>query len=212
MMPERILRTLIELGVTTIKNDTALLDSILTTLTASELAKAKTVFASNPPEVRMGYAREGFPMPCYAITLTDEQITQDYLSVSEQALIGGGLGENRYIRRCKGSFTVFVYSDHADVCGWLYRILRRIVNVGIPYLIAAALDDPILSGADLVPDPRYTPHNTYVRRLTITVEYEDFWDDTDGLWAAINGTPEATGTLGDIAHVDVGGGVTPVEE
>ena len=209
MMPERIIRDLIELGVNTITGTTGLLDNILTTISAAELAKAKTVFANNPPEVVMGYAREGLSMPSYAITMTDETIMQDYLAVGEEYMDATG---NRYVRRVKGAFTIFVYSDHPDVCVWAHRVLRRICEVGIPYLIDAGLDDPVLSGADLVPDPRYTPHNAYVRRLTITVEYEDEWDDTDALWTAINGAQTATGSSIGIAHEDAGGGIEPVED
>lgn len=212
MIPERVIFTLIQMGVDAIVADTALIDRIIgDDVAAAELTKAKALFASNPPTVLHGYPRVGVPFPCFALTLAEDAPLQQYVGQGEEALLDDDdeiLG-NQFKDRVRGSFTIFVISENPDWTTWLYRILRRILKVGTNYLIDNRLDDPLISGADLMPDPRYTPEATYVRRLTVTVEYEDRWDDTDGLWDAIYGGTEERGTLGDIAHEDVGGGIHP---
>ena len=215
MNPERIILTLIQAGVDAVIADTDLIDESLSgAVGAAELAKVKTLFASNPPRVLMGYPREGVPLPNFSMVLSDDTPIQQYLGQGEEALldVDDDILGNVYKDRVRGGFTIFVMADNPDWTTWLYRILRHILKVGTNYLIANDLQDPMISGADLVPDPRYTPEAVYVRRLTISVEYEDRWNDAGGMWTAIYGSAESRGTLGTIAHEDVGGGFHPVED
>lgn len=221
MIPERPILTLLNLGVDAITADTALLDDILSgSLEAAELAKAKTLFGTNPPRVIQGFPRAGATLPCYALTLASDAILQDYIGQGEEALYDLLDPDERagvkFKRRITGVFTIFVYAEHPDVCGWLYRVLRRVVNLGTRWLEARGLADPVVTGADLAPDPRYTPENVYVRRLTLAVEYEDDWDDQDGLWTAIYGAPPSTlptdGTVGIFHEDQPTGGMTPYVE
>ena len=197
-VPERILLTVMQTGVNAITSDTDLLDEILgEVLDVTELAKVKTLWASNPPSVIQGYAREDSPFPVYALTLGNDQIQQDYIGLGEQAFIddalptlGSQVGDFTRRRRNTGAFNVWVWASHPDIVAYWYRVLRRVFNAGIPTLIANGLDDPVLTGTELMPDPNLTPENLFNRRLTITVEYNEVWSVSDTLAIAINGAAE----------------------
>jgi hypothetical protein len=222
LLPERILLDLLNMGVDAITATPTLLNTILRTLDDTELAKARDYWADHPPRIIQNFARHDDALPIYALTMTGDDPLQDYIGMGEEALLNeldeteGGL----YKRRVTGKFTIYVYAQHPDVCMWYYRVLRRICNVGIKYLIDQGLDDPTLSGADLAPDPRYTPDDIFVRRLTISVEYMEQWTDQDELWLAMNGDPpdrlSADGSI-HVYHKDtvvngVRGGVVPISD
>lgn len=205
--PERIIVDLLNLGITAISADTDLLDDILGALSAGELTKAKDYWGDHPPSVVTGYARFNNPFPIVAVVLSSDPNLQDYIGLGEEAALDGDDNVEGFLfkRRMKGVYTVYVYADHPDVTLWYYRIVRRILNVGVKYMIANGFEDPSFDGADLAPDPRYTPDNVFVRRLTVSGEYEEEWDDTDALYTAINGANEAfltsDGTL-SVLHED----------
>jgi len=216
MLPERVILSLLNAGINAIEGDTSLLDPILTGIGAAELTKAKTLFASNRPTLVLGYPRTGINLPCFSVTLTSDDILQDYVGMGDEAFLDQipELLGSKFKRRVKGTFTVFVYSEHPDWTVWLYRVARRILNMGARYLISQGLQDPVIGGADLAPDLRYSPENVYVRRLTVMVEYEDGWDNTDALWVALNGAIEPFAPLSsrstNIQHIDTPpGAVTP---
>ena len=137
-----------------------------------------------------------------------DSITEDVLGAQEG---------QEFKRRVRGRFTIFVYAEHPDWCAWLYRVLRRILNLGSRYLWAQEIYNVQMTGTDMIPDPRFVPENVYVRKISLSVEYEDEWEDTDNLWVAINGAAEAFlpspgGSIG-IFHEDViGGSVHPYTE
>tara|TARA_Y100000034_G_scaffold124562_1_gene172902 strand:- start:581 stop:1273 length:693 start_codon:yes stop_codon:yes gene_type:complete len=206
-IPSRDIMALVKLGIAAISASAALLDDILGDLTTAELAKAKTYWGTNPPTMVHGYARFNQPFPILALALTGDSNQQDYIGVGEEALLDGSDDLEGFLfkRRMRATYTLFVYADHPDVCFWYYRIVRRILNVGVRYLIDKGFDDPAFDGADLAPDTRYMPDNVFVRKLTIVGEYEEEWDDNDALWVAINGTADThltgDGTV-DIMHED----------
>lgn len=227
-LPERIILDLMNLGVDAIVADLAtspaagasVLENILKELDAAEAAKVRTIWEQNPPAVIQGFARTDTTFPVYAMTLGGDTPNQDYVGLGEQAFLnqlGTAKGGEEFHKRTQGSFTIFVYTEHPDWTAWNYRVMRAILNVGTKYLISRGLQEPTLSGADLLPDPQYTPDNLFTRRLTITVEYEERWTDQDALWLAINGPPEEFIT--DVDQLDVRhrysdpfpGGVTPID-
>lgn len=201
-LPERIILDLMNLGVNAIVADLAtnpavgasVIESILKELEDdTERGKVRTIWEQNPPSVVQGFARTDSPFPLYALTLGGEQPNQDYIGLGEQAFLnqaGTTKAGQEFHKRTQGTFTIFVYTEHPDWTAWNYRIMRHILNVGTKYLVGRGLQEPTLSGADLMPDPQYTPDNLFTRRLTITVEFEERWTDQDALWLAINGSPE----------------------
>ena len=104
-----------------------------------------------------------------------------------------------------GSFGVYVYAHHADVCAAYYRVARFVFNVGRKALIQAGLQEPQMTGVELRPDARYTPDNLYVRQLTLTVEYEERWPMEGTMSTALGIAPPARLTdsgLVEILHED----------
>jgi hypothetical protein len=220
-LPERAILSALRTGIEAISHDLDLLDGILRgSITDAEIGKARTYWTDHPPNVVMGFARSDTPFPCYAVTLASDETNQDYVGQGEEAdFINGepaeGIEGNLFKRRLKGAFAIYVYTEHPDVCVWYYRVARRILSVATRYFVTNDLDEPMMQGADLAPDPRYTPENLFVRRLTLTLEYEESWDDHDALWEAFYGEGSeqrltANGTL-VIAHEDSGGGVHPYD-
>lgn len=214
-IPVRVFLDMFNIGIQALVDSPEVLDRIWDTLPSAELAKMKTYYASNPPDVVPGYARKGAVFPMFAIVLSSDRPKQHFIGEGEIATLDDNdqkIG-NEYHRWTEGKFTVLVYAAHPDICSAYYRVAKAIVNAGIPYLINRGLDNPTLDGAELAPDPRYTPDNMFVRRLTITVEYDETWTQ-DALWVALNGEPEPYTTDPDrvglgIKHEDVGGAIRP---
>lgn len=206
-------------GVAAITADTTLLNSILDDLSADDLATIRGFWGTHPPTVVSGYARAEGPFPCWAVTLLSEEGIQDYTGIGQQAAFIGGMGadadcKNRTVfkRRVQGTYGINIYAEHPDVCSSYYRVARKILNVGMWRMLQGGLNEPSLSGADLAPDPRYAPENLFIRRLTVTVDFEEVWSDNDALAVALTPTIEnyltCDGTL-SVFHTDSGGGVKP---
>jgi len=214
-VPEQTIRAVLQAGVDTISEDPSLLDGILTDLSTADLTSLRAKWTTNPPRVMSGYARAEGPFPQVAVTLGSEQILQDYIGLGEETMFLGDGDDKigrRYHRRLKADFQVHVYAEHPDVCAWYYRVFRRIMNVGIERFVHVGLQDPVLSGMELVPDPRFVPDNVFIRRITLSVEYEEDWSDQDGLARSLLERLETylsgDGAL-EILHEDQGGGVVP---
>tara|TARA_R110000751_G_scaffold33071_18_gene82624 strand:+ start:791 stop:1468 length:678 start_codon:yes stop_codon:yes gene_type:complete len=214
-VPESTIRSLLLDGVTAITANPAILDDVLSGLSADDLAACKGVWATNPLTVVSGFARSEGPYPVLAVTLSAETIMQDYVGHGEEAYIdtlGSGLRDGRaFKRRIQGIYGLHLYAEHPDVCSWYYRIVRRILNVGAGRLISAGLQDPTMQGAELMPDPRYSPDQLFMRRVNLTVEYEEVWTDRDSLAVALSLTESALSATGSlmVRHEDAAGEVTP---
>ena len=199
VLPERVILGAIRTGIEAILTDlstsapgSTVLDDILSDLDATEQAKARAIYAKTPPSLQQGYARKDASFPLFALTLASDTLDHDYIGVGELDTLG--LGDEptgaEFHRFVSGAFAILVYAEHPDICAWYYRVLKRILNAATPFLISNGLDDPKMQGADLAPDPRYTPDNLFIRRLTLTVYYDEEWSNTDALWRALNGEPE----------------------
>tara|TARA_R110002126_G_scaffold36707_19_gene111399 strand:+ start:423 stop:1139 length:717 start_codon:yes stop_codon:yes gene_type:complete len=208
--PEQTIKTLLETGIATIVADPTLLDGIWTGLDPADLTRLKSVWATNPPTVVSGFAREGAPFPLFAITLAGDNPNADYLGLGEHWVDLDDddvfdSGELTGVVRTTGSFGVYVYAHHADVCAAYYRVARFVFNVGRKALIQAGLQEPQMTGVELRPDARYTPDNLYVRQLTLTVEYEERWPMEGTMSTALGIAPPARLTdsgLVEILHED----------
>lgn len=228
VVPEKIIEQAIEIGVAAITADLAdtsprggqLLDRILDSLPDSHVDQCKEHWRDHPPGVIMGYPRSRQSFPCYSVTLSGDGNEQDYIGIGEayDAELADYLGERADSQhaRVTGTFTIFVYATHVDVCGWYYRVLRRIMRVATEYLISRGLDDPIMTGMDLAPDPRYDPENMFIRKLSLTVTYMENWAKPDALWNAFYADSGSGNRLApdgslDIVHEDSGGGIHPTE-
>jgi hypothetical protein len=210
--PEQEIRSVLNLGIAAITATPALIDDILPSLAADDLASCKAYWGTNPLTILSGFARSEGPFPLCAVTLAVESIVEDYVGIGEHHYLDGeARSGNEFKRRVSGTYSLHIYAEHPDVTQWYYRIVRRILNVAIPRFIKKGLMDPTLQGAELQPDSRYAPDQVFTRRLNLTLEYEEVWTDRDSLWAALNVTQEALTEAGSINvhHIDSAGSVTP---
>lgn len=220
LLPERIIYRALELGINAISADLTILDRILGVHMedTTEQGKFRTIWQDTPPTLVLGYPRTEAIFPCYAITLASDPPLQHRVGKGARlAVLGGGNDYNaeRFSQRINSTYMVLIYATHPDVCAWYYRVARRILNVATAYLIKNGLTEPEINGQDLVPDPRYTPEHVFVRRLSLTIQYEETWTDQDGLWDALNdpGYPTGIGSSVEVFHEDQpNGGVHPYTE
>jgi hypothetical protein len=206
-VPEQLIATLLKTGVSAISGDVDLLDPILIGMSVKDRQVVKDYWASNPPSVVSGYARMSGPFPCIAIVLMTETVQQDYVGLGQEFDEGPLIGDDSddfdlYKRRLNGQYGIHIYAEHPDICLAFYRVVRRIVNVGCKWLIKNHLYDPLLTGAELAPDPKFAPDHLFIRRLIVAVEYEEQWVDNDALAAAF-GLAESKGTVLPMVHEDV---------
>lgn len=189
-VPEQLIATLLKTGVSALSANIALLDPILTSMSDHDRTAIKDYWGTNPPNILSGYARAEGPFPCVSIVLQSEQTIQDYVGLGQEyesftATLDGSDDYNIFKRRVTGSYALHVMAEHPDVCLAYYRIVRRIISVGYRWLINRDMYDPTLNGQELGPDARYSPEHLFIRRLILTVEYEEEWRDNDALATAL---------------------------
>jgi hypothetical protein len=221
-VPEQVIATLLKTGVAALTANPELLDPILENMTAHDRGAIKDYWATNPPNILSGYARAEGPFPCVSVVLQAEQSLQDYVGFGEEleyveAFDDGSKDHNIFKRRLSGSYALHVLAEHPDVCLAYYRVMRRIISVGFRWLEHRDLYDPQLSGQELGPDARYSPEHLFIRRLILTVEYEEEWRDNDPLATALElvephvNIPhdDPMGNIKPIVHEDGGNGPLP---
>lgn len=206
VLPERLIYRALTLGVAAITD--ADLDDILggsSGLPDADLVKLKAFWAGHKPGVTAGYPRRDQVFPLYAVTLLSEAEDSKYLGSGDMSLLDdmdARLGDALTERRSE-TLAVWVVSDNYEITAAYYRIARRILHVATRWLIERGLDLPTLTGADLAPEQELAKESMFVRRLTISVQYNEEWPTNGTLWATFN-SEEAFVTTSDkvAAHVD----------
>lgn len=211
--PERSIVDALQTGITAITGDTSVFTKILKGADASEVTKARNFWAAHPPAVRVNYPHSDTPLPCVCVILQGEDPSQEYLSQGEEARLLGLSHEGfEFKTRLKGMFGVYVFTQNPDSCVWVYRAIRRVLNVAARRLLEDDLQVQVLTGQDLIPDPQYGIAGVFCRRIMVALEFEERWDDQDAIWAAFYNEPTphlpADGTV-DLVHEDAGGGIHP---
>lgn len=197
-MAERRLFTVIKDGLQVFKDNPAALEQWALDameLDAAEAAKLRLYFAggtnpdgdavvAQPPILVHGYPRVDGPFPCWAMTLGGENIEQDYLNKDAPFLDSDG---NRFFdsrtgdivdpktRRLQYRYNILVIVDHPDITVYYYHLLKLLLMSGQTALEDADVEDMSFTGADMVPDPRYMPHDVFGRILTVTVSGDEVW-------------------------------------
>lgn len=154
-------------------------------ISEEEATRQQAYFEEHPPEIYHGYARADAQFPCYVITLGSESIETDYLDEDanpldydgEQYFDENGSPVDYHVRRWNHTFQVWTYADHPDVCIFYYYLSRFIIQQARTYFQQNDLDEMILSGAELTPDPRYQPSPMFIRQLTITIKSDDVYQE-----------------------------------
>jgi hypothetical protein len=144
-------------------------------LTAEEAAKGRQYITDRPPTVIMGYPRRDAQIPCMALTVGSESVAADWLDegVSDldedgaRYLDEDGNATDMHGRRWQHNFDLYVYADNGDACAWYYQLAKFVAMRARTTWQAQDLDEITLSGAELAPDPRLSPSDIFVRRLSI---------------------------------------------
>jgi len=214
IVPDRVIINMMRIGVTAIRDNLEELDDILGTdqeggLESAEVEKIKAVFTSNPPTVIQSYPRSDSTFPVFAVALISDTDHTEFIGESERQLsvdflLGDETVSEVRERRRSDNIGVYVYSEHPDVCAYLYRVAKRIIEAGTPHLIIKGLDITALSGQELAPEPGKGADHLFVRRLTVGLQYEDEWPTSGPLWTALNGEVEGTATKIDHHREDIG--------
>jgi len=198
-------------------------------LSEEEAAIARTYFGgdpemdppepAHPPTIIHGYARQGGPFPCVALTLGAEDVATDYLGHDASTLDEDGepyldpeTGDelDPKVRRMRYTFNLMIHADHPDVAIWYYHLIKHLVVSSCEELEQEDIEDITISGRDLAPEPRYLPDTIFTRLLAVTCEGDETWDnrrqERPGRGASVGGifAPEQT--------TGVTGKVTPYTE
>lgn len=174
---ERMIYQAIKDGVAAYEADPAAFEAFLLAggLTAEEAGKGRQYIAERPPVVIMGFPRRDAQIPCVALTVGGESVAADWLGEDvsdldedgERYLDDQGNPADMHGRRWQHNFDCYVYADNGDACAWYYQMVKNIAMVSRATWQAQDLDEITLSGAEMAPDPRLSPADIFVRRLSI---------------------------------------------
>lgn len=212
VIPEYEILTAIRVGVAAISADTTLLNEILANIPADQRATARERWASNPPDVRYGFATTDGPFPMFGVVIGSDQPKQEMLD--DGTLWDPDEEEDVAQSLVEASVHILCYATNRDETAWLYRALRRILNAARPRFRTKGFTPFVLSGADLMPEQRLAPHDIWGRRVSMTFTYQEDWPVGDSLWQALNGDVDERfiGDTVNVFHEDVPGTVHPVED
>ena len=177
-MIQRLLYTALMNGLAAIKADPTILDDLFLSnyeLTTTEVEGIKTFFATRPPTVVHGYARQDQEPPLYSIILAAEReadavMHDDAGSVTDT--MDADFGADQYTALWEHTFHIMCITEHPDVCTYLYEVAKAIILQAKPTFIGFGVYGLTLSGMDLAPDPRYVPEHFFVRQLVVSCRAE----------------------------------------
>lgn len=180
MFIERIIYRILTNEIEAFKSDPAAFEAFIYSGTKStdEAAKARAYFELHPPTVIHGFPRTDSVFPCIAIVLAGEGIAQDYIgedayNTDENGMMfldSDGMAMDMHVRRWNHNFDALIYADHPDICLYYYNLARQILMAGKNEFIRNDYDQVSFTGADLAPDPRYSPEFLFLRRLGISLQ------------------------------------------
>ena len=182
-MIQRFIFDALQDGVEQISSDLTILDQLFREvydLSDTELDAIKTFWANEgdddkrgPPKVIHGYAPRDVKIPVYAIVLESETESLTWLNNDSGQVedpndpdfgadIKGSIWNHRY--------GIHIYHEHPDVTTYIYEIAKSILLASFEFFNDQGMFDIDVSGADMVPDPRYIPEHFFGRKLTFACQ------------------------------------------
>lgn len=177
-MIERLIYIALQQGVAEVSTDPHLLERYFEEqhgLDATEIAGIRTLLENDPPNIIHQYPRVESTFPLYAIVLSGERETTPFLSDDAGDIFDDDdpdVGSTQRAQIWDHDHTVLCVSHHPDVTRYYYELAKFFLIRAADFFIENGLLDTKLSGADLVPDPRYIPAHLFVRQLTMTATRE----------------------------------------
>jgi len=144
-------------------------------LETTEIEAIKTFFANKTPKVFHGYPRLDQIPPFYSIVLGDEResdaVLGDEAGMDEDE-DDPDYGCDQYTRFWNHTYHVLCITEHPEATSYIYEIAKTIILEAKPTFIPEGIYGNLLSGTELLPDPRYIPEIWFVRQLTYTAQRE----------------------------------------
>ncbi len=219
-MIQRLLFTALFNAVARIASDTTLVNQLFAAnygLLPNEVAAIQTYFSTNPPKVVQGYARADAKMPLYAVLLQGE--AQSDYSIGDNAGMTMGIGAGQLGYGCETigtfwdqNFQIYCYAENPDMAVYMYEIAKSALLVNRTFFQDNGVIDPMVSGMDLAPDPRYLPEHLFCRVLAFRCKQQlELVDYDSGVGRAFQitgiavppGTSQSNGGAETLVTVDV---------
>jgi hypothetical protein len=166
----RRLYTILRNGLNAFAVNPALYDTLLIDflgMEAKEAAAIKATLARAPVRLQHGYPHADIQMPCIAIILQAESISQKFIGDRAFLPLGGmGAGSQYEI-----SAQLLIYSENIDLTAALYELVRAILICSHDELARQGIQSPSYTGTDIAPDPSKIPENLFLRSLGIRAMY-----------------------------------------
>jgi hypothetical protein len=170
-MIQRFLFDILKAGVADVHADPALLDTMLQDwkLPDAEMASYRDLWASRLPGVKHAYARVDDTFPLYSIVLSSEGESDLFLGNDAGTVLDED--DENYECDVQGSvwdhtYQVLCYTEHPEVTLIAYEVAKAILIPAMNTLAEDGVFRVRMSGADLMPDPRYLPSHLFARQLT----------------------------------------------
>lgn len=129
-------------------------------------------FARQPPVVVLGYPRTTAEFPCISVILEGEEMTDEVLGGFLGETVDGEKGESaEYIGAgFDQTFAIYVFSEHPDVCVYLYHFVKMVMIGARDAFIQAGCIDPHYSGGEITPDEQWLPENLFSRVVRVKLK------------------------------------------
>jgi hypothetical protein len=141
----------------------------------TEISAIRTFFSTKPPKVLHGYARMDQAPPFYAIVLADER-EADFVIGDEAGIIGDeedpDFGSDQFTALWNHVYHILCITEHPEATQYLYEVAKLIILEAKPTFIPEGIYDSQVSGAELLPDPRFIPEHWFARQITFSCKRE----------------------------------------
>lgn len=175
LMVERLLRRLLEDSVNQLKDDVSELRRFFThfygpTIDADEVEEFITNFQNRPPQAKLGYARSGAEMPMFAIVLSEDSETDEFIGQYAGTEINEDGAFDFVGSFFDSTYSIYIYSEHPVQVAYLYQFVKAVIHSGKIALFTCGIQEVHLSGGELSPDEEYMPENMFVRVLRVKIK------------------------------------------
>lgn len=144
-------------------------------LSETEILAIRQFFTDKPPKVFHGYARTDATPPFIAIVLADERETDSVLG-DEAGIIANeedaDYGCDQYTAFWNHTYHLMCIAEHPEACQYVYEVAKAIILEAKPTFIPEGIYDSQVSGAELLPDPRFIPEHWFLRQITFSCKRE----------------------------------------
>lgn len=177
-MINRYIKTVLENGITKIKEDPTILDELFRynyALGIEETNSCKEYFASKGFTVVNGYPRSDSKFPLVAITLLGDSESEYFLNNDASTMEDVPeefLGMDLKTTIWDYMYQLFIYTEHPDITAYYYEIVKSILLANVSTFIDLECFNISLSGSELMPDLRYLPEHLFSRQLTFKCSSE----------------------------------------